>query len=44
MTVEYLLIRFLLEVIIPAIVAGVMVFIVLNLCLKLRKDDDENGR
>lgn len=44
MTVECLLIRFLLEVIIPAIVAGVMVFAVLNLCLMIRKDDDENGR
>ena len=44
MTVESLLISFLLEVIIPAIVAGVMVYVILNLCLWIRKDDDENGR
>ena len=42
--VEWLLLKFFIEVIIPAILAGVMVYIILNLCLKLRKDDDENGR
>lgn len=43
-TVESLLIRFLLQVIVPAIFAGVMVYLILSLCLWTRKDDDENGR
>ena len=30
--------------IIPVLLTGVMIYIILNLCLKLRKDDDENGR
>ena len=42
--VEWLLLKFFLDVIIPAMLTGVMVYIILNLCLKLRKDDDENGR
>lgn len=43
MEVEWLLLKFFIEVIIPAILAGVMVYIILNLCMTKRKDD-ENGR
>ena len=43
MEVEWLLLKFFIEVIIPAILAGVMVYIILNLYMTKRKDD-ENGR
>lgn len=42
--VEWLLLKFFLDVIIPAMLTGVMVYIILNLCSMIRKDDDENGR
>lgn len=44
MEVERLLLMFFSEVIIPAMMTGAMVYIILNLCLMIRKDDDENGR
>lgn len=43
MEVKWLLLKFFLDIIIPAMLAGVMVYIILKLCLKIRKDD-ENGR
>lgn len=43
MEVERLLLMFFSEVIIPAMMTGVMIYLILNLCLKIRKDD-ENGR